>query len=136
MDGTGRSSAARDLLVFDPTPSALGIGRTNQTGAGNASRPQYVTRKVPVPVVPDGDSTESYTSPDPVTMIQESLSSLPGTYVQVEIDGDTAVLRGAVASESERRIAERMVKLEPDVRRVRNELLVTGGSPRPAPIQP
>ena len=133
MDGTGRPSAARDLLLFDSAPPALDIGRTNPTGTRNVSRPQYVTRKVAAPMVHEGDASESHTDTDPAATIQESLSGLSGTDVQVDFDGDTAVLRGVVSSESDRRISERMVKLEPGVRHVRNELLVTGSSPRPAP---
>lgn len=42
--------------------------------------------------------------------------------IQVIVDGQTVVLRGKVADESERRIAEGLIRLEPGVRQVVNEL--------------
>jgi BON domain len=44
--------------------------------------------------------------------------------VRIEIDGGTVVLRGRVASEDERRLVEGIVRLEPGVYEVRNELTV------------
>jgi hypothetical protein len=43
----------------------------------------------------------------------------------VTMEGDTAVLRGVAASESERLVLEKLVMLEPGVRQVRNEMVVT-----------
>lgn len=42
--------------------------------------------------------------------------------VRVEADGDVIVLRGRVADEDEKRLVEGLVRLEPGVREVRNEL--------------
>ncbi|HEX3148334.1 MAG TPA: BON domain-containing protein [Gemmataceae bacterium] len=44
--------------------------------------------------------------------------------VRVESDGGTIVLRGKVADDDERRLVESMVRLEPGVSDVRNELKV------------
>jgi hypothetical protein len=44
--------------------------------------------------------------------------------VRVAIDGQTAILRGVVASQNDRQLAEQITLLEPDVSSVRNELLV------------
>lgn len=52
---------------------------------------------------------------------RSSALSRPAT-VRVEADGDTIVLRGRVADEDEKRLVEGMVRLEPGVREVRNEL--------------
>jgi hypothetical protein len=48
--------------------------------------------------------------------------------IRVEVDGPTVVLRGAVADEHERRLAEALARLTPGVRDLRNELNVRGGS--------
>ena len=44
--------------------------------------------------------------------------------IQVQVEGQTAVLRGTVGDEDERRMAEGLVRLTPGVRQVRNELQV------------
>jgi hypothetical protein len=44
--------------------------------------------------------------------------------VRVEVDGATVILRGRVADDDERRLAEGMVRMEPGVREVRNELII------------
>jgi hypothetical protein len=53
--------------------------------------------------------------------------------VTVEVDGRTAILRGEVASEEARRMAKLIVKLEPGIRTVQNELVVV--SPEPLPVE-
>jgi len=52
---------------------------------------------------------------------RSSALSRPGN-VQVQAVGDVIVLRGKVADEDERRLVEGMVRLEPGVHEVRNEL--------------
>jgi len=47
--------------------------------------------------------------------------------IQATLEGRTAVLRGTVASEADRQLAEGLARLEPEVMAVRNELVV--GSP-------
>ena len=47
---------------------------------------------------------------------------------QVSVEGDTVVLRGTADSESQLRVLERFVMLEPGVMRVRNEMVVAGQS--------
>ncbi|MBX3414090.1 MAG: BON domain-containing protein [Pirellulales bacterium] len=44
--------------------------------------------------------------------------------VEVSVVGQTAILRGAVASEHQRDVAEQLVLLEPGIREVQNELTV------------
>ncbi len=43
---------------------------------------------------------------------------------QISVEGDTVVLRGTAESESQLRVLERFVMLEPGVMRVRNEMVV------------
>jgi hypothetical protein len=59
------------------------------------------------------------------------LSSRDG--IQVLLDGPVVVLRGSVADDHDRRLAEALARLTPGVRDVRNELQVPG---QPAPSGP
>ena len=47
----------------------------------------------------------------------------PGN-VRIEVAGTTVILRGQVADDEERRVVEGMVRMEPGVREVRNELTI------------
>jgi len=64
---------------------------------------------------------------------QTRLTRLPGMRFvgspDVVMEGRTAVLRGKVASEEDRELAEALAKMEPDVLSVRNELEVVESSP-------
>jgi osmotically-inducible protein OsmY len=51
--------------------------------------------------------------------------------IQVLTDGATVVLRGQVANDRERRLAEGMLRLSPGVRELRNELAIPGESAGP-----
>jgi osmotically-inducible protein OsmY len=60
----------------------------------------------------------------------------------VVLEGSTVVLRGGVATEYDRALAEQLARLEPGVWRVRNELVVAGqtgdsqpGTPAPPPAE-
>jgi len=72
-----------------------------------------------------------------------NLTRLPGVHfvgpAEAVLEGRTAVLRGKVASEEDRRLAESLAKLEPEVLAVRNELqvdsAVTTGEELPAARQ-
>ena len=59
-----------------------------------------------------------------------SLASAGG--VNVQIEGKTAVLRGTVASDHDRALAQQLAMLEPGVSQVKNELQVAGSAPRGA----
>jgi len=49
--------------------------------------------------------------------------------VNVGMDSGTVVIRGTVATADQRRLVENMIRLQPGVHDVRNELQVTGGNP-------
>ena len=55
-------------------------------------------------------------------MVSRSSAIRTPANVRVEADGNVIVLRGRVADEDEKRLVEGMVRLEPGVREVRNEL--------------
>ena len=57
--------------------------------------------------------------------------SVPG----VEVDGDTVILAGVAASESQRMVIERLVSLEPGVSAIDNQMTVADSLPIP-PVPP
>lgn len=67
-------------------------------------------------------------SPTSMVAMQTRLEKLPGIRFigqsQVAMEGRTAVLKGTVASEEDRELAEALAMMEPDVLDVRNELVV------------
>ncbi len=77
-----------------------------------------------------------------VTAFETRLTKLPGIQfvgpAQVTMEGRTAVLRGTVASEDSRQLAEALAMMEPAVQNVRNELVVdsTATSAEPLPLAP
>jgi hypothetical protein len=71
-------------------------------------------------------------SPQQATQMQTRLGRLPisggARRVQVVATGNTVVLRGTVPSRADATLVERLIKLEPGVRTVRNELVVEGAN--------
>jgi hypothetical protein len=51
------------------------------------------------------------------------------TAPEIEVDGDTVVLRGTAESDSQRLVIEKLVSLEPGVYQVSNQMTVAGSSP-------
>jgi osmotically-inducible protein OsmY len=62
-------------------------------------------------------------------ILATSMSLSPQRDIRVEMSGPVVVLRGNVASERDRHMAEGMIRLTPGVRDVRNELTVSGATP-------
>ncbi len=77
-----------------------------------------------------------------VTAFETRLTQLPGIHfvgpAQVTMEGRTAVLRGTVASEDDRQLAEALAMMEPAVQNVRNELVVDSSATavEPLPLAP
>jgi hypothetical protein len=76
------------------------------------------------------------------TQLARRLAGTPSihslTPIQVEVQGRSAILRGQVASEHDRDLAEQMARLEAGIEQVHNELVVAGSSPaqEPATAEP
>lgn len=72
--------------------------------------------------------------------LERALSSSPrfspGSRLAVSVEGRTAVLHGEVFSAAERVLAENVLRLEPGVSRIRNEVRVVQGPLVPAPPPP
>jgi osmotically-inducible protein OsmY len=70
------------------------------------------------------------------TLLAQRLARLPALHWsspgQIEVQGQTVILRGTVATEHDRDLAERVVRLEPGVDQVQNQLVVAPKSAKPA----
>jgi hypothetical protein len=76
-------------------------------------------------------------TPTSMVAMQTRLEKLPGIQFigpsQVTMEGRTAVLKGTVASEEDRELAQALAMMEPDVLDVRNELLVDSSATTDSP---
>lgn len=88
------------------------------------------TASAPVAAIPTGRTSAKF---------QRRLAHLPAVElagpIEATLDGQTLVLRGAVASEGDRQMIEDLALLEPEVGQVRNELVVREAG-RPAEALP
>jgi hypothetical protein len=91
------------------------IGRAGPVMAANLALP-------PRPAVPAGAVRSDLQQ----VIGRSTVLTAPGA-ISVAMDGNTIVLRGTVANDGERRVAENMLRLTPGVRDVRNELEVRTG---------
>jgi hypothetical protein len=66
-------------------------------------------------------------------VLARSTALNPNRDIRVAVDGAAVILRGTVASDYDRRLAEAMVRLSPGVYEVRNLLEVKPPAPGPAP---
>ena len=67
--------------------------------------------------------------------LQASPANRQGSRIAVSVEGRTAILRGEVASESDRTLAEQLVLFEPGISTVQNDLQVKRSAPKPgAPL--
>jgi len=80
--------------------------------------------------------------PEGINEYSTRLTKIPGMSqlgpIRATLEGRTAVLRGMVATEADRQLAEGLAMLEPEVQAVRNELVVgspgTTGEALPPPV--
>ena len=104
--------------------------RGNNPNAGRAggqrSRPLGVVYRL---------AMENITPVSTVTVIPflssrlSASSAFLGSQVSVQNEQSTVVIRGRVRNEYQRRLAERVARLEPTVRQVRNELVIEESGP-------
>ncbi|MBW8884181.1 MAG: BON domain-containing protein [Planctomycetia bacterium] len=81
----------------------------------------------------------------PLPKLQNTITKVPGLTklgpIEATLEGTTAVLRGRVATEADRQLADGLARLEPGIVAVRNELVVgsaaaTTTEPLPSPATP
>jgi hypothetical protein len=104
--------------------------RQNQFNAQQAQKASRVTTQAQaqfrVPLRLGFQPTVAANAPLP--KVQSSIAKVPGLTklgpIEATLEGTTAVLRGRVATEADRQLAEGLARLEPGVGAVRNELVV------------
>lgn len=110
-------------------------------GLGGQSTSAQNKKKIKVVVTPDPELPR-LSDADAIANVRAHMQriKLPAKLsgVSTSVDGNTLVLRGQVATDSEKRLVEKLVKLEPGVDLVRNEVTVQTKSPeriRATPIR-
>lgn len=123
--GSGRGGATS-------SSSAAGRRRSTTTGAAK-TQPVWFEPRIEV-----GFET---TQPQMSAVAASVATSLGATKVgsrfgnvHIAVDGQTATLRGMVASLNDRQLAEQIALLEPSIASVRNELIIRKPAPAPAPL--
>jgi len=116
----------------------MGGARNGRFGAGmfggnNTATTPQVRVTVTLGFEPTVAESEQFSS-----AVAEHLEALPALHwqgpAQVVMQGRTAILRGVVATEHDRELAERVVRLEPTVDQVQNQLVVASrATPKKAP---
>ena len=101
-----------------------GFGQQNQNNARLRAQYRRTLAFVPPPVAASAQMA-SRVSGD----VQRSLLQASGLKVQARMEGSTMILSGTAQSNYQRRLAARMARLKPNVRRVRNELVLVSASP-------
>ena len=105
-----------------------GIGGLGGLGGGGAGNASAQAKKMIRPIVKVDIETERPSSASQATSANSRLGRIPLPKklqgVTSSVDGDMIVLRGQVATESDKRLVERLVKLEPGIDSVRNEVTV------------
>lgn len=116
-----------------------GLGGFGGLGGGSGNSSAQAKKMIRPIVKPDIDVVRE--SPATIaTNAQSRLARIPlpkkFRSVVSSVEGSTIVLRGQVATESEKRLVERLVKLEPGIDLVRNEVTVRTSSPERIEAQP
>jgi hypothetical protein len=103
----------------------FGMGMNNAFGMQNNQRQQLVTVSRLAFEVPVRASVTVSTSMN--RRLQEAWGNRSLSPLQASLQGRTLILKGTVATEHDKSLAEKMMLLEPGIDRVQNELVV--GSP-------
>jgi BON domain len=112
-------------------------------GQGNKGKQSQQKENATLPVrVRLNVAFDSATPSSPVlatslhTHIDKLLAARKMGAPDIEVDGDTVVLRGTAESESQRLVIEKLVSLEPGVSQVLNQMTVAGSFPGETAPQP
>jgi hypothetical protein len=117
--GTATITGARTTT----TSTTSGIGFTTIGVRKNAPYVSQPTEELPL-------VAHVYRPVDLQAVVDRSSMLKSRKGVTVSIEDGVVVLRGEVASDRDRRLAEGILRLEPGVAEVRNELIVNGAAPR------
>lgn len=134
--GGGRGGSGLDQGPRGAGARAAGGGRGQQGQGGQGREPDRrvrVQRRVAF----------EYPAPAPRQLGTKLTGRIAGMSrirstgpLTVSVEGRTAVLRGMVASDHDRVLAEQVALLEPGISRVRNELTILADEPSPAILPP
>jgi hypothetical protein len=137
-EGAGGVAGTNSLNTLG-TLGALGFGRTGGGAGGFGGRGQQGLNqlgntgtstpiRVPIRLSAELSSFRAASQTTRATAFEKRLTKLPGfaktSSVSVVLEGRTAILQGAVATERQRGLIQRLVMLEPGVSGVRNDLTV------------
>lgn len=123
-DASSRGAAGGGFGGFGGGFGGLGsLFNAFNNGGGQASQPAIRTRlRSAVEVAPRSPQMVQQAATDRFLQLAGK-PALRG--IQVTMDGRTAILTGAVASERDRRMSQLLVQLEPGVRKVENRIVIT-----------
>lgn len=143
------SGDATEFVGAQQTPEGAGAAASNALGLGLGLR--FNTRvnqmlplrkandlyypRVEVGFAPPQRDTQAL-SAGLTRQVQACHSLRLTSPVEVSVEGQTATIRGAVASERDRALAERLVLFEPGISAVRNLLTLPAPLPQPATPSP
>ena len=122
--GTGRGQAGFGSSQFNRGGNARG-----GTGARRSTAEIRARLRTGFSVARPAPAQRSSTL---ATRLEKSSWLQPHSPMEVAIEGGTAILRGVVATEHDRVLAERVAKLEPGVRQVENLLTLAPASESPS----
>lgn len=139
QNGGGQNFVGRDATDMQNTFGQMGragakfFNQMNRNMSGNNSR-QKTNKTIQNPAQPARIEVHlAFNSAQPApsqlaatirTRVSKILDEHHMSQPVVNMDGDTAVISGAAASESERAVIEQLIGLEPGVGTVRNEMTV------------
>ena len=123
-DASSRGAAGGGFGGFGGGFGGLGsLFNAFNNGGGQASQPAIRTRlRSAVEVAPRSPRMVQQAATERFLQLAGK-PALRG--IQVTMDGRTAILTGAVASERDRRMSQLLVQLEPGVRNVENRIVIT-----------
>ena len=125
--GSGYSFQGTGGNPYANTSSAGGAPYGTNTSARRL--PYYVT----APAFEYRPAAPGKVRGDLEQVLARSTSLSPNRDIRVVMDGPVVVLRGAVANDHDRSLAEALLRLSPGVHEVRNELEVPEITPQPRP---
>lgn len=105
-----------------------GAGNRNRAGGLNNNQNQNTNQNKVRAVMSLGFDGPAVNGAQVNSVLQDRLGrmSLPDRLksIQVSVDGQTAVLKGTVASERDKKMMERLISLEPGVHAIKNEIQI------------
>jgi hypothetical protein len=134
----GRLPAGATMFGRGGLGSAFGRSAGMGRNSSMANRPSFAVRMAPLSAglapPPSIATLGAVTPPKLVPPVTAALQRIEGIdSIEVEMAGSTAILKGVVDSPETKRLAEMIMRLEPDVKDVRNELRIASAEASEVP---